>query len=126
MPPAIYHFIIVDDDEDTRVYMRRLIRRCYDSARVFDATNGQEALKLHEAHGADLMIIDHHIPLIDGLGLVRYLRAQGVNIPLIITSFNPQIEHLCSEAGGTHFLGKNQLLDSLEKLLPSWLNGKAA
>lgn len=104
--------------------LRRRVERCCTSARVFDAANGQEALKLYEAHGADLLIVEHHIPLLDGLGLVRYLRAQGVNIPLILTSINPQIESLCGEAGGTQFVPKKQLLDSLELLLPGWLQTK--
>ena len=125
MPPPNYHIIIVDDDEETRVFLGRMVQRCCESARVFDAANGQEALKLHEAHGADLLIIEHHIPLLDGLGLIRYLRARGVTIPLILTSRNPQIERLCGEAGGTQFVPKKQLLESLETLLPLWLEQKA-
>jgi CheY-like chemotaxis protein len=121
VPPSNYHVIVVDDDEETRVSLRRRVEHCCASARVFDAANGQEALKLYEAHGADLLIIEHHIPLLDGLGLVRYLRAHGITIPLVLTSINPQIERLCDEAGGTQFVPKKQLLELLEKLLPIWL-----
>ncbi|MDB6021603.1 MAG: response regulator receiver protein [Pedosphaera sp.] len=121
MPSLDYHFIIVDDDADVRLFLRRLIGRRYETAKIFDAVNGQEALNLFETHGADLMIVDHHIPLLDGLSLIRFLRAKGVAIPLVLTSHNPQVEKLSAGAGATRFVDKSQLLESLEVLLPLWL-----
>ena len=121
MAAKTYQFIIVEDDEDMRRFLRRQISQCFESAKVFEATNGQEALKLYESHGADLMIIDHHIPLLDGLSLVRFLRAQGVTIPLVLTSHNPDVEKLSTSAGASRFMDKSSLLDSLESLLPEWV-----
>jgi CheY-like chemotaxis protein len=122
MGPASYHFIIVDDEEDARILLRRILSRCHGTARIFEAANGQEALKLYESHGADLMIIDHHVPLLDGLSLVRFLRAQFVSIPLILTSHNPLIEREAAHAGATRFLAKEQLFESLHEMLPGWLD----
>lgn len=121
MAPATHHFIIVDDEEDIRFLIRRVIARLYVSARIFEAANGQEALKLYESHGADLMIIDHQIPLLDGLSLVRYLRAQNVTIPMVMISNNPQIEEVAVSAGATRFMDKHDFFKSLETLLPTWL-----
>jgi CheY-like chemotaxis protein len=121
MGPASYHFIIVDDEEDERILLRRILSNCHGTARIFEASNGQEALKLFESHGADLMTIDHHVPLLDGLSLVRYLRAQFVSIPLILVSNNPQIEREAPAAGATHFLHKEQLHEVLHEKLPVWL-----
>ena len=114
--------IIVDDEEEVRALLRRIIARRHDSAVVFEAANGQEALKLFESHGARLMIIDHHIPLLDGLSLVRFLRAQNVAIPLVLISNNPLIEKEAPNAGATMFLYKLDMFEPLEKLLPTWLN----
>jgi CheY-like chemotaxis protein len=116
-----YHFIIVDDEEDARMLLRRILSKCHGAARISEAANGQEALKLYGSLGADLMIIDHHLPLLDGLSLVRYLRAQFVSIPLILTSNNPQIEREASGAGATRFLPKDKLFDTLHEMLPVWL-----
>jgi hypothetical protein len=41
-----YHFIIVDDKEDERILLRRILSNCHGKARISEAANGQEALKL--------------------------------------------------------------------------------
>ena len=119
------NFIIVDDEREVRLSIRRVMARCFESAQIFEATSGQEALKLYESHGADLMIIDHHIPALDGLSLVRFLRAQDVKIPLVLISSNPQLEKESSAAGATRFLHKRQLRESLEESLVSWVGAAA-
>jgi CheY-like chemotaxis protein len=116
-----YNFIIVEFEEDARLLMRRVMAKCYSSAKIFEAANGQEAVKLYAAHGADLMIVDHQIPFLDGLSLVRFLRAQDINIPLLLTSSNPQIEQEAAGAGATRFLEKRNLFKSLEEALVTWM-----
>jgi len=117
MSQSTHNFIIVDDEQDVRQLIRGVMARCFAAARIFEASTGQEALKLFESHGADLMIIDHHIPLLDGLSLVRFLRAQQVKIPLLLISSNPQIERESAAAGATRFLDKKRLCESLEDSL---------
>src|SRR3984957_603369 len=118
-----YRFIIVDFEEDVRLLIRRVMASCHASAQIFEAANGQEAVRLYAAHGADLMIVDHQIPFLDGLSLVRFLRAQDMDIPLLLTSSNPQIEHEAAGAGATRFLEKRNLFKSLEEALITWLAG---
>jgi two-component system, CitB family, response regulator DctR len=117
MSEGTHKFIIVDDEQEVRLSIRRVMTRCFESARIFEAASGLEALKLFESHGADLMIIDHHIPLLDGLSLVRFLRAQEVKIPLVLISNNPQIEKESAAAGATRFLDKRKLSESLAESL---------
>jgi CheY-like chemotaxis protein len=111
------NLIIVNDEAESRTQIRRTVSQRFASAEVFEASSGQEALKLYESHGADLMIIEHHIPLLDGLSLVRFLRAQEVKIPLFLISSNPQIERESVAAGATCFLDKQSLGKSLEGTL---------
>ena len=126
MMPVEYHFIIVEDEGDFRLLLRRMLSRCCACAKIFEATTGQEACKIYASHGASLMIIEHHLPHLDGLSLVRFLRSQNVTIPLILTSDNPQIDRISAAAGATCFVEKSRLFDSLETLLPQLLEQKAA
>jgi CheY-like chemotaxis protein len=121
MPQDTQNFIIVDDDLEIRQLIRGAVARCFATAAIFEASSGREALNLFESHGADAMIIDHHIPLLDGLSLVRFLRAQEVKIPLVLISNNPQLEKESAAAGATRFLDKRQLSESLACSLASWL-----
>jgi CheY-like chemotaxis protein len=108
------NLIIVNDQQEERKQIRRTVTQCFEEASVYEAVNGQEALKLFESHGADLMIIGHHIPKLDGLSLVRFLRAQEVKIPLFLISGNPQIEKESVAAGATCYVDKRQLAEALE------------
>jgi CheY-like chemotaxis protein len=118
-----YRFIIVEFEEEARLLIRRVLAGCHGSVKIFEAASGQEALKLYASHGADLMIVDHQIPFLDGLSLVRFLRAQEINIPLLLTSANPQIEPEAARAGATRFLEKRNLFQALEEALLAWLAG---
>jgi len=83
--------------------------------------NGQEALQLYEQFGADLIISDKNMPLVDGLELTRTLRARGVSIPIIIISGNTAIEKEAKKAGATLVLGKPGVYRQLPQLLPKLL-----
>jgi CheY-like chemotaxis protein len=76
MEPKKRHFIIVDDDRDVRYFIRRVILRQFPGAGISEAGDGQQALRLYEKLGADLMVIDHDLPLLNGADLVRELRTR--------------------------------------------------
>lgn len=68
----ITRVLIVDDSSVSR----KLVQRCMEFAglagRTFvEAENGEKALKLLEAGGIDLLITDFHMPVMDGLELLR-------------------------------------------------------
>ena len=73
------HFIIVDDDKDVRYFIRRVIQRRFTSVEIGEASDGLEALKLFEHGGADLMVIDHNLPLLSGRTRPRSTRPQHDN-----------------------------------------------
>src|SRR5271169_2110579 len=79
----INRFIIADDDPDLRFFVRRIILKVYPDATVAEAANGEEALEMYDQKGADLMVIDHMIPFLNGTDLIRKLRARKVSIPLV-------------------------------------------
>jgi CheY-like chemotaxis protein len=75
--------MVVDDEPFLReCYSRWLqMRGC---RRVVTAANGQAALSLIERDPFDALISDIHMPLMDGLQLIRTLRERGIVIPSII------------------------------------------
>ena len=53
------------------------------------AVNGKQGLDLLKTHGYDILLLDLMIPEIDGLKVLRNMRAWGINTPvLIITAKN--------------------------------------
>jgi PAS domain S-box-containing protein len=77
--------LVVDDNADLRSMLRRLLAPRY---RVLTATDGEQALNLIAEHEPDLVLSDVMMPRVDGLELVRRLRADPAtaSLPVILLS----------------------------------------
>lgn len=76
--------IIVDDEELARDELAYLLRDFPDVEVAATASNGLEALQLVEKVEPDLVFLDVQMPGLDGLGLIRRLRATGAPLPYFI------------------------------------------
>jgi CheY-like chemotaxis protein len=76
----------VDDEPAIRNVSERLLTG--HGYRVFTAANGREGLALYREHRAeiDAVITDVSMPEMDGPELIAALRAEGVDIPIIVSS----------------------------------------
>jgi PAS domain S-box-containing protein len=70
--PGSELILLADDNADMRDYVRRLLS---DQYRVLTVSNGADALKAARESGADLILADVMMPILDGFGLLRALRA---------------------------------------------------
>jgi two-component system OmpR family response regulator len=99
--------LVVEDDAETAAYLARGLR---EAGHVVDvAPDGQEGLFLGTSGGPyDVMVVDRMLPKLDGLSLVRALRAAKVATPaLFLTAragVGDRVEGL--EAGGDDYLAK--------------------
>ena len=99
--------LVVEDDAETAAYVARGLR---EAGHVVDvAPDGQEGLFLGTSGGPyDVMVVDRMLPKLDGLSLVRALRAAKVATPaLFLTAragVGDRVEGL--EAGGDDYLAK--------------------
>jgi signal transduction histidine kinase/DNA-binding response OmpR family regulator len=77
--------LIVDDNADLLLYLQRLLSRHW---RVTTAANGKLGLQAARASFFDLILSDRMMPEMDGLALVRALRADPElrSIPVILLS----------------------------------------
>jgi CheY-like chemotaxis protein len=117
--------LIVDDFEDAReLYGEYLRLRGYE---VTGAADGPEALHLALPSHYDLIILDLALPRMDGIAVLRALRAAPgtARTPIIILSASvgnePRDESL--RAGADLFLEKPCLPDELESAVVKLLDG---
>lgn len=74
--PAVLCALVVDDDENYRVFIAALLRRTGIS--VETASDGLEALELvRSGREYDLLLIDYEMPRLNGIDLIRLLRAEN-------------------------------------------------
>jgi two-component system CheB/CheR fusion protein len=131
VPALRCRLMIVDDHEDIREYLRGILRPT--QAHIITADNGQEAVDHVRAHlqdGAlpDLILMDFHMPVMNGQEAVAAIRALGVEIPIIaITAGAMKGEReRCLLAGFSDYLSKPFDIRVLLDKVTRFLQGSAA
>jgi two-component system chemotaxis sensor kinase CheA len=116
--------LLVDDSPITRDQEKQILLAQH--LNVFEAANGKEALKLLEAKKFDIMITDIEMPVMDGVSLVKAVKADArlAQLPVIVVSSYKEYQNKLYELGVNHFIDKNSfnsqiLMDVLkeEKIL---------
>lgn len=80
--------LIVDDDSNiAELISLYLIRECFETV---IANDGEEALRLFDEVGADLVLLDLMLPGIDGYEVCRQLRARS-RVPVIMLSAKGEV-----------------------------------
>ncbi len=76
--------LVVDDEEGVRTFIAESLER--KGHRVVQATSGDEALPLARSTSFDLVFTDLRMPGIDGIELLRALRAEQPEIEVIVVT----------------------------------------
>ncbi|HAH07126.1 MAG TPA: hypothetical protein DCM05_11505 [Elusimicrobia bacterium] len=107
--------LIVDDEPVVRATIRRLFEA--EGYQVLEAADGTEVLELIAEERADLVILDIHMPRLDGIALIDDLHEEFPSLPIIVIS-GDAAEHrakLAIERGACDFLAKPLDFDYLLK-----------
>jgi len=100
------HILLVEDDQETSDYVARGLRE--EGHQVDLAENGLDGLHQASEITYDMLVVDRMIPGLDGVALVKSLRAAGVNAPvLFLTALGAVADRVQGlEAGGDDYLVK--------------------
>lgn len=81
------HVLLVEDDPDVRALLRRLLVRRFDCT-VTEAENGIEALEALGRSGADLVLLDLGLPLLDGVEVLEAIRRDRTHasLPVVVST----------------------------------------
>lgn len=98
--------LLVEDDQDTAAYIVNGLKQ---HGHVVDhAANGRDGLFLATEGGHDVIIADRMLPGLDGLALVKALRAANLRTPVLFLTalggIDDRVEGL--ESGGDDYLVK--------------------
>lgn len=114
------HILIVEDDRPAAEYVRQGLT---EAGHVVDVANdGESGLMLGLQGQYDVLIVDRMLPRRDGLTLIRMLRADGIQTPVLVLSALGQVDQRVEglRAGGDDYLVKpfafSELLARIEAL----------
>jgi DNA-binding NarL/FixJ family response regulator len=107
--------LVADDDELFVESLRELIGRQPELEVVGEAHNGLEAIDLTDELDPDAVVVDLHMPLLDGVTAVARLRRDHPNLCLIVVTgdADAQLHRAASEAGADAVLEKSELAQRL-------------
>ena len=117
--------LLADDDEDFLASLRPLIDRQPELTVVGAACNGLDAIELTETLQPHAVVIDLHMPLVDGVAAVARLRKDHPQLCLIAFTGDPdpQLHRAVSEAGADAVLLKGDLVETLVERLAAVRRG---
>jgi two-component system, OmpR family, response regulator len=98
--------LLVEDDRQTADYIAKGLR---EHGHVVDhAANGRDGLFLAAGERYDVMVVDRMLPGMDGLSLIKTVRATGVKTPVLFLTTMGGVEDRVAgfEAGGDDYLVK--------------------
>jgi two-component system, cell cycle response regulator DivK len=117
--------LVAEDSEDTRRVLSLELR--HRGCRVLTAADGREAVETALVAHPDLILMDLHMPCLDGLAATAQIRAHSEleAVPIIaVTAFDTYgIREAALEAGCQEYLLKPLDLCALERALRSVLPG---
>ena len=116
---AAIRVLLADDDEGFLASLRALIDEQPELAVVGAASDGLEAIELADEVGPDAVVIDLHMPLLDGVTAVARLRRDHSHLCLIALTGDdaPELHAAVREAGADAVLLKSELVEGLVERL---------
>ena len=112
--------LIIEDDRDAAGYMAKGLKESGHNVDVVH--NGKEGLLLAAGADYDVLVVDRMLPELDGLSVVKTLRATGNQTPVLFVTALGEVDERVKglRSGGDDYLAKpyafSELLARLEAL----------
>jgi CheY-like chemotaxis protein len=111
-----YKILVVDDEDNIRTLVQTMLNR--EGRDVVLAARGKEAIAMFQKEHPDLTILDIDMPDIDGITVLRQIRAIDPQAKVMVFTGgdSPAVESQAKALGVTDFLRKGFALPSLAEL----------
>lgn len=105
--------LIADDSAHTRAGLRALLTTWPEITVVGEATNGQDAVRLVTECRPDIVLMDVHMPVLDGVQATHLIKQRWPTITVIVLTMSAVERNAALAAGADAFLIKGSVPDHL-------------
>jgi len=118
--------LLVEDDADAADYILKGLRE--EGFTVEHVADGRDALYMATASAFDAIVLDRMIPGLDGLAVLKALRAAEIDTPVLVLSALAQLDERVKglRAGGDDYLPKPFAFSELSARLESLMRRGSA
>ena len=104
----MYTILLVDDSDELRQVLKKLILMNFNDVEVFEANDGEEAYLAIGTRLPDLIFMDIGLPCINGLELTKQIKEKFSDLPIAIFSNYdyPEYRKEAFESGVNFYLSK--------------------
>jgi CheY-like chemotaxis protein len=112
-----YRILIVEDEPSLRLVFRTALQS--DEYLLTTAADGETALSFLEQDPADLVLLDLRMPGMDGLEVLRRLREEGNEVPVVIITAHDSVPNVVQamRLGAIDFVSKPLTPETLRRVV---------
>ncbi len=112
-----YNILIVDDEQSQRIILSGFLKQ--KGYNLFEASSGDEALKIIENNLIDIVLSDYKMPEMNGIELLKKIKERNPEIAVVIITAFGTIEDAVKamKEGAFDYLTKPVELDELEFII---------
>lgn len=120
------NILIGDDHAVVREGMMRLIREEFGAVNFTEAKTGSEVLEKARAESWSIIIIDITMPGRSGLEILKQLKSEGIESPVLVLSMYPEDQYAVRvmRAGAAGYLTKDTASEELVNAVKKVLSGR--
>lgn len=120
----MYKVLLVEDNKVNQVVAMTMLKKA--GLQVELASDGHQAVEMAENGCFQLILMDYHMPMLNGADAARQIRLSDASVPIIaITAATEKdMEGLCKEAGMNDFISKPIQMDLLNEKVAYWLSNR--
>lgn len=98
--------LVVEDEKKVASFIQRGLEE--ENFTVEIATNGEEGIAMAESNHYDLILMDIMLPKKDGLTVIKELRSNGINTPMLCLTAKDSVEDIVAglDSGSDDYLTK--------------------
>ena len=117
--------LVAEDDRFNRMLIVAMLAK-HKNIKVFEAQNGLEALDLLRIEKIDMLLLDLHMPKMDGFETIQVIRQTEKikDIPIMVISSDEIERRQSLHLGANQFISKPINMQSLEEHINSALGEK--
>jgi len=103
--------VVVDDTDEIRELIAETLTE--EGYTVVLAANGAEALVIVNANEPALILLDLHMPVLDGWGFARTLAERAIHVPIVILTAAGNAARHAKDLGAAGYIRKPFALEDL-------------